>query len=725
MMTYRLTFSAAAHRVLAPVFLLPLAALATACASAPPPAPPVATFEQQMSWILRLEDQRVLRDREPPAPAVVPGKKRGAMPQPLVPDLVKVLSDPDARLRRRAALAIGRVGLAEGVAPLAAALARDTEPEVRQMAAFALGLLNQKAAIEPLRAALADPSLLVQGRAAEALSVLGDAASGAAIGALVAAQVEAGALAGVAPDGDPGEVPAVEAFRLGVLALGRLKAYDALAAALLDSRGQPRVAWWPVAAAFQQTEDRRALGVLMHFARGEGHYARAFAAKGLGALKEPAAIETLATLAEDWSRDTRAAISAVRALGQIGDRRAGPVLVKLLQTKGLDPLLLLETVTALGGVRAPSAIDPLLDVVSHRSPAVRSAALRSLHRLDPEGFMLVLSGLDPDPHWSVRATLGSILASVDPSAALPRLTEMLKDADLRVIPSVLTALRTAGAPGLDKTLLEWLAHDDPVVRAAAATGLGELKAPGAEAALADAWRFAGRDQSYVARAAILGALSKYGRDVAEGALKEGLADKDYAVRVRAAALLDTLAPGSDTATAIRPAPTRHPVEFYAAPELIAPAVSPHLYIDTARGTIEIELAVLDAPLTCESFATLAAKGFFNGLLIHRVVPNFVVQDGDPRGDGEGGPGYSLRTEVNERPYVRGSVGVALDWAETGGSQFFITHSPQPHLDGRYTVFGRVVAGMEVVDRLQPWDAIERVRVWDGQTMKGAPGAGVQ
>ena len=83
-----------------------------------------------------------------------------------------------------------------------------------------------------------------------------------------------------------------------------------------------------------------------------------------------------------------------------------------------------------------------------------------------------------------------------------------------------------------------------------------------------------------------------------------------------------------------------------------------------------------------------------------MVPDFVVQAGDPRGDGEGGPGYTIRDEINERPYLRGTVGMALDWADTGGSQFFITHSPQPHLDARYTVFGRVIAGMDVVDRIR-------------------------
>jgi cyclophilin family peptidyl-prolyl cis-trans isomerase len=104
------------------------------------------------------------------------------------------------------------------------------------------------------------------------------------------------------------------------------------------------------------------------------------------------------------------------------------------------------------------------------------------------------------------------------------------------------------------------------------------------------------------------------------------------------------------------------------------------------------------------------------MALHRVVPNFVVQGGDVRGDGEGSPGYTMRDEINMLPFLRGTVGMALDGADTGGSQFFITHSPQPHLDGKYTVFGRVVAGMDVVDRLQQWDVIRRVRTWDGVQM---------
>ncbi len=158
---------------------------------------------------------------------------------------------------------------------------------------------------------------------------------------------------------------------------------------------------------------------------------------------------------------------------------------------------------------------------------------------------------------------------------------------------------------------------------------------------------------------------------------------------------------------------------YRGPWLVAPPYSPQAYLETSKGNIQIELAVLDAPLTVDNFVTLARRGYFDGLTFHRVVPNFVVQGGDPRSDGEGGPGYTIRDELNPLPYLRGTVGMALDWADTGGSQFFITHGPQPHLDARYTVFGRVVAGQDVVDRLVQGDRIDRVTIWDGVVSPGA------
>jgi cyclophilin family peptidyl-prolyl cis-trans isomerase/HEAT repeat protein len=679
---------------------------ACACASAPAttPAVPAAalapTFEQKMAWILRLEDQRVLKDPETPAA-----------------DLVRLLTDGQARVRRRAALAIGRVGLTSGITPLVMVLG-DTEPEVRQMAAFALGLIGDRQARDPLLMSLTDQSPLVQSSAAEALGLIGDPAAAAGVGRLVASVVQSGALTSLPAEDDEArrDTPA-SAFRLGVFALVRLKAYDQLAAAVLDPAGRPRVTWWPVAFALQRLEDKRALPALLALAGDSNPYTRAFAVKGLGLLKDRAATPVVLPLLS--SRDTGVAIEAIRAVGKIGDPAAAEPLLRLVQGRGVAQQMRVEAVAALGGLRGPGIADNLVDVIGDRDPLVRAAALRSASTADPEGFVTILSGLDPDPDWRTRAALASLLGELPRQTALPRLTRMLDDTDQRVIAAVLTSLVKIGAPNAGDILLDHLKADDPVVRAASASGIGELRLPAGAQALPAAYQFGLRDATYVARAAAIEAFSKYGISVARSLLDAALADKDWAVRVRAAALLKQGEPTSDASDRIRPAPTRMTPASYQAATLTNPAVSTQAFIDTDRGTIQIELAVLDAPLTVDNFVALARRGFFNGLTFHRVVPDFVVQGGDPRGDGEGGPGYTMRNEISEQPYLRGTVGIALDWADTGGSQFFITHSPQPHLDAKYTVFGRVIAGIDVVDKIQQGDVIRRVRVWDGQQLLDA------
>jgi HEAT repeat protein/cyclophilin family peptidyl-prolyl cis-trans isomerase len=704
-----------------------LAVAAASCATAPAPSatpvkPAGPSFEQKMGWILRLEDQRILHDTgptlaPPPPAAPVRGQAPAAAAPTLPPDLLRFLTDDEARVRRRAALAIGHVALAEGVPPLVATLS-DSDPEVRQMAAFALGLIGDTRARDPLVAALGDASPLVQGSAAEALGLIGDATTADAIGRFAAQAVQSGALA--QPPGDDDDVrrdTPTAACRLALYALVRLKAFPQLASAVLDESGQPRVRWWPVAFALQRLENPRALPALLTLAKDPNAYTRAFAVKGLAALKDRAALPVLMPLLSSGERSVL--VETIRALGRIGDPSAATPLIRLMTDAATDPTVRLEIVGAIGGIHVPAVADALFDVMADANPTVRAAALRSLATLDPDHFILVLSGLDPDPHWSVRATLATILGSFRPEVALPHLQLMLNDSDQRVIPSVLEALVKLKAPNAARILLEHLKADDPVVRGAAAAGLGELKAADAAPALADAYRFGQRDSMYTARAAALAALAKYGPAAAGPVLRSAFADPDWAVRVRAAMLLKQIDPAgaADADAQIRPAPTTVSADLYPAPRIVDPPVSTEVYLDTDRGTIKIELAVLEAPLTVENFLTLARKGYFNGLSVHRVVPDFVMQDGDPRGDGEGGPGYTIRDELNQRPYLRGTVGMALDpWPDTGGSQYFITHSPQPHLDAKYTVFGRVVEGMDVVDQIQQWDVIRRVRIWDGQTM---------
>jgi len=616
-------------------------------------------------------------------------------------------------VRRRAALAIGRVGLPDGVPPLVALLA-DSDQEVRQMAAFALGLIGDRTARDPLVTALADSSLMVKGSAAEALGLIGDAAAATPIARMASDLVASGALSQL-PSEDMEAVrdtPAA-AFKLAVFALTRLKAYDALAGVVLDEAGQPRVRWWPVAFALQRLEDRRALMPLLALLKDPQPYTRALAAKGLGAMKDRAAAAALVPLVNDPDRSL--SIESIRALGRLADPSAAAPLIRIVQNAKAEPHVRLEAVTALGALRADGVSDALIDVLGDPSPAVRGAAIRSMAQFDPEGFVTVLSGLDPDPNWTVRAALAAALGGLAPEAGLPRLRMMLTDQEPKVLPSVLASIAKLHPADAGTIAIDHLRSNDPVVRVAAANAVAELKPAAGPAALTDAYQRSLADPTYVARAAVLSALKAYGTDTATPLLTDALADKDWALRVRAAALLTELDPSSDAKVRIRPVPTNHAPEWYARPALVTPGVSTQVYIDTDRGSIQLELAVLDAPVTVETFVMLARNGFFDGLPIHRVVSDFVIQGGDPRGDGEGGPGFTIRDEINQRPYLRGTVGIALDWADTGGSQFFITHSAQPHLDARYTVFGRVISGMDVVDKIEQWDVIRRVRVWDGTT----------
>jgi cyclophilin family peptidyl-prolyl cis-trans isomerase len=156
--------------------------------------------------------------------------------------------------------------------------------------------------------------------------------------------------------------------------------------------------------------------------------------------------------------------------------------------------------------------------------------------------------------------------------------------------------------------------------------------------------------------------------------------------------------------------TAHPMAWYEERAREAWAAPRSMFIETERGTIELSLFGTEAPLTVYNIASLAARGYFDGQRFHRVVPNFVAQAGDPRGDGNGGPGYAIRDELNRRRYGRGTLGMALSGPNTGGSQFFITHSPQPHLDAGYTVFGQLVRGGDVLDRIVQGDRIVRITV---------------
>ena len=132
-------------------------------------------------------------------------------------------------------------------------------------------------------------------------------------------------------------------------------------------------------------------------------------------------------------------------------------------------------------------------------------------------------------------------------------------------------------------------------------------------------------------------------------------------------------------------------------------------LETDKGIINIEFFDEDAPNTVKNFVELSEKGFYDGLNFHRVIPNFMIQGGCPNGTGTGGPGYTIKCEINKNKHVAGTMSMAHAGRDTGGSQFFICHEPQPHLDGKHTVFGQT-QDMDVVNAIRQGDKIKSVKI---------------
>ena len=169
-------------------------------------------------------------------------------------------------------------------------------------------------------------------------------------------------------------------------------------------------------------------------------------------------------------------------------------------------------------------------------------------------------------------------------------------------------------------------------------------------------------------------------------------------------LQKTMAYLSDSTFTILPPPYNHAI-----PWSVVRMAKDTVLISTTRGTISLLLLPDNAPATCASFVKLVQDKFYDGKIVHRVVPNFVLQSGCPRGDGWGGLDYTLRSELSPLHYDgAGWVGMASAGKDTEGTQWFITHNATPHLDGRYTIFARVIAGMDVVQEIEIGDKIEAI-----------------
>jgi cyclophilin family peptidyl-prolyl cis-trans isomerase/HEAT repeat protein len=463
---------------------------------------------------------------------------------------------------------------------------------------------------------------------------------------------------------------------------------------------------------------------------------RANAARALGVAKATQAVEPLIRLLAD--EDPRVAASAINALGAIGDSRAVEPLATLGNTylatyrsfdrnKNGVPTVqnsLLLIASALGNIKDPRGLAFLkvLRVADGKlgsSPEIEIA----IAKFGDAAYFEVPGSVDlPGNDWKAMAAYAQGLGQLGSLRAKSILLDLLAGKsygkpDPRAVSDILTALAASKVEGLRAILLDYLKAEDVIVRTTAATLLGELGDSGEPViqALEAAYKAARTDKMNDARIAILEAALKLKHPMSVRVLSDEVREEDYVVRLKAAQLLRESAagPASTKPLQIGRVNTGHDRAFWLRiAQLSETARNPIALIHTRKGDIRIELFIGDAPMTVDNFTRLARSGFYNGLSFMRVVPNFVIQAGDPRGDMNGGPGYQIRCEVNLRRYETGAVGMALSGKDTGGSQFFITHSPQPHLDGGYTIFGQVIEGMDVVDRIARDDRIESVEIID-------------
>ena len=687
-----------------------------------------STAEAAFSQIIRAEDQRRWDD-----------------------ELSKLLRHDDPKIRKRAALAAGRIGIEGAVAPLAEMVLTDRDVEVRQTAVFALGEIESGGGAYALTEVL-------KGRNGEMAPAVTRARAVEALGKIVTAATSPGAA--TKPDAE--WLDAVQAAIVNTLRfeVGRRAQSDRLTILLALTavlRAKPDGVGKLVAECLDHSDARivaDALNTLARLRLKEGNdkarqllkhndpIVRANAARLLGATEDKQAFDALLDRALH-DADSRVGISAIRSLASLKDARAvrpllerGDYLLKLSKVSrrfSIEPRNeLLEIATTLGRVLPNTDNQSAIEFLKRMHELTNGEAVEvevAFARMAPGVFTETAFKSEakaPSASWRRVSRRAQGLAAINEvivgAASGSAGDRALKDAQMELldmlrrsqtptlaIPDILQAYAGYKPEDIEEVSRTFLTNSDVIVRATAAEILGRQASGEANSrALIAALPVARRDADNDAALAILGALGKQKTSKANDAIATVLDSQDHLVRRRAVSLLKANGVG-ELSIHIGVVQTRNKEADYRR-AIARIGKKPTATVVTNKGSFTIEFLAEDSPLTVDNFLQLAKRGYFNGQTIPRVVPNFVVQAGDPRGDQNGGPGYTIRCEINEVPFERAAVGMALSGKDTGGSQWFVTHSPQPHLDGGYTVFGRVIRGMEVVDRMTRGDRIVRVVV---------------
>ncbi|HEV8187395.1 MAG TPA: HEAT repeat domain-containing protein, partial [Pyrinomonadaceae bacterium] len=615
-------------------------------------------------------------------------------------DLRKLFSSPNPSIRTRAALAAGRIGNEDSISALIDLLEKDRELFVRSMAAFAIGEVESEKGANALVAVLKNTNspVDVKARAVEALGKIAAAlpreqeARRLELGAVILETLKAAPAIRSSAD--------YSLVLFGLTAALRARPTNAgpTIARFLDfPNPRAREDASNALARLRLKDANQQLRTLL--ASDTDVIVRANAARVLGVTEDKEAYELLLTHSMT-DEDARVRVSAIRALASLKDSRAAQPLLKrgeeLAQKDvGLRPVELneiLEIATTLGRLLAQKEdqaavawLRKLSEALNHTAPEIELALVRIAPAVYVSNF-----GSGDQARRKVQETIllnwraaSGIAAGLGEVAALPDsvrnkselaataqslLRAMLdyRNSGLTIntlvavhseyaIPDVLRALAAFKPTDLGTVAQAQLKESDIIIRSTAADLLGDLP-PSEEItrALAAAWPQAVTDPLNDAALSILDTLGKQRTGAANDVLKEALKSNDLLIRRRAASLLKANGAGEFSAQ-IGTVQTRNTDADYKR-ALARIGKSVQAVVTTSKGSFTIDLLPVAAPLTVDNFVQLAQRDYYRNVTIHRVVPNFVIQDGDPRGDGNGGPGYQIRCEINQLLYDRAAVG---------------------------------------------------------------------